>query len=59
MMYFFHFTLKITAFCTFRNPFFEVCILSASSNSVSSCESDEHFEKESHIKHVIWTAIIQ
>ena len=31
---------------TFRKPFFDVCILSASSSSVSSCESEEHYKEK-------------
>ena len=38
---------------TFRNPFLDVCILSASSKSESTCESDEHWGNEkSFCKHV-------
>ena len=31
---------------TFWKPFFDVCILSASSSSVSSCESEEHYKEK-------------
>lgn len=39
MLYFWH------SF-TFRKPFFDDCILSASSSSVSSCESEEHYKEK-------------